>query len=263
MPSIFNMNIKKNKILNFKISILTIEMLVNEIKYILKVKKKSYICISAVHGSVESIFNKKYRLAHDNALIATADGKPIYWALKLLGNKNVNHLPGYLVTDEICKIANHYNYNIGVYGSTNDVLNKFVKNLKKKYKKIKFTYLFSPPFRKLTLNEIKDIQTKINKSNIDILFVALGAPKQEIWMHDNYKKINCLSVGIGAAIDFISGNKNMAPKFMEYLGLAWLFRLISEPRRLFMRYFITNTLFIYFFSIQYIKFKLKINYGQK
>ena len=66
------MKIKKIKILNFKISILTLEMLVNEIKYILKVKKKSYICISAVHGSVESIFNKKYRLAHDNALIATA-----------------------------------------------------------------------------------------------------------------------------------------------------------------------------------------------
>ena len=187
------MKIKKIKILNFKISILTLEMLVNEIKNILKVKKKRYICISAVHGSVESIFNKQFRLAHDNAVIATADGKPIYWALKLLGNKNVSHLPGYLVTDEICKIANHYNYNIGIYGSTNDVLNKFVKNLKKKYKKIKFTYLFSPPFRNLTLNEIKDIQTKINKSNIDILFVALGAPKQEIWMYDNYKKINYLS----------------------------------------------------------------------
>lgn len=257
------MKIKKIKILNFKISILTLEMLVNEIKNILKVKKKRYICISAVHGSVESIFNKQFRLAHDNAVIATADGKPIYWALKLLGNKNVSHLPGYLVTDVICKIANHYNYNIGIYGSTNDVLNKFVKNLKKKYKKIKFTYLFSPPFRNLTLNEIKDIQTKINKSNIDILFVALGAPKQEIWMYDNYKKINCLSIGIGAAVDFISGDKNLAPKFMENLGLAWLFRLISEPRRLFMRYFITNTLFIYFFSIQYIKFNLKINYGQK
>ena len=255
--------ITKIKILNFKISILTLEMLVNEIKYILKVKKKSYICISAVHGSVESIFNKKYRLAHDNALIATADGKPIYWALKLLGNKNVNHLPGYLVTDEICKIANHYNYNIGIYGSTNDGLKKFFNNFKKKYKKINFTYLFSPPFRNLSSEEIKNIQKKINKSNINILFVALGAPKQEIWMYDNYKKINCLSVGIGAAVDFISGNKNMAPKFMEHLGLAWLFRLISEPRRLFMRYFITNTLFIYFFSIQYIKFKLKINYGQK
>ena len=82
-------------------------------------------------------------------------------------------------------------------------------------------------------------------------------------MYDNYKKINCVSIGIGAAIDFISGNKKMAPRIMEFIGLAWLFRLISEPRRLFMRYFITNTLFIYFFSIQFVKFKLKINYRQK
>ena len=67
---------------------------------------------------------------------------------------------------------NHYNYNIGIYGSTNDVLNKFVKNLKKKYKKINFTYLFSPPFRDLSSEEIKNIQKKINKSNINILFVA-------------------------------------------------------------------------------------------
>jgi N-acetylglucosaminyldiphosphoundecaprenol N-acetyl-beta-D-mannosaminyltransferase len=84
------------------------------------------------------------------------------------------------------------------------------------------------------------------------LFVALGAPKQEIWMYDNYKKINCVSIGIGAAIDFISGNKKMAPKFMEFLGLAWLFRLLSEPRRLFWRYFVTNTLFIILFFFQII-----------
>ena len=246
------MLIKKIKILNYKISVITLKLFNDKLNQFLKFKRSSYICVSAVHGAVESVFNKKYKLAHDKADIAVPDGRPIFWALKLLGNSNIDHLPGYLVTNEICKLANKKDYKIGIYGSTDNVQRKFIKNIKKKYKNIKFTYLFSPPFRKLSIKEKKNIQKKINKLQVDILFVALGAPKQEIWMHDNYKKINCLSVGIGAAIDFISGNKKMAPKFMEFLGLAWLFRLLSEPRRLFWRYFITNTLFIFLFFFQII-----------
>ena len=174
-----------------------------------------------------------------------------------MGNLNVDHLPGYFITNEVCKFVNKKNCNIGIYGSTNSVQKKFVKNIKKKYKKIKFTYLFSPPFKKLNNYEKRKIQIAINKSKVDILFVALGAPKQEIWMYDNFKKLNCVSIGIGAAIDFISGNKQLAPKFLEHIGLAWLFRLISEPRRLFFRYLITNSLFLYFFTLQYFKFKYK------
>ena len=250
--------IKKAKIIEYYISIVTIKKFLIELeKNLNKRKKNSYICVSAVHGAVESIYNKKYKNAHNNSLISVPDGRPIYWALKLLGYLNVDHLPGYYVTNEICKLANKKRYKIGIYGSTEYVQRDFIKNIKKKYKNIKFTYLFSPPFRKLTLKEIKNIHKEINKSKIDILFVALGAPKQEIWMYDNYKKINCVLIGIGAAIDFISGNKKMAPKYMEFLGLAWLFRLISEPRRLFLRYFITNSLFLYFFTLQYIKFKFK------
>jgi N-acetylglucosaminyldiphosphoundecaprenol N-acetyl-beta-D-mannosaminyltransferase len=250
--------IKKVKILKYNISIVTIKKFFKCIEKILKKKNRnSYICVSAVHGAVESIYNKRYRKAHNNSIIAVPDGRPIYWALKLLGNLNVDHLPGYFVTNEICKLVNNKNYKIGIYGSTAVVQKKFIKNIKKKYKNIKFTYLFSPPFRKLSLKEVKNIQKEINKSKVDILFVALGAPKQEIWMYDNYKKINCVSIGIGAAIDFISGNKKLAPKLMEFLGLAWLFRLISEPRRLFLRYLVTNSLFLYFFTLQYIKFMFK------
>jgi N-acetylglucosaminyldiphosphoundecaprenol N-acetyl-beta-D-mannosaminyltransferase len=243
---------KKIKILNYLISAINNKKLIEIINYYCSSQKKNYICVSAVHGAVESLYNIKYKIAHNNAVIAVPDGRPIYWALKLLGNPKVDHLPGYFVTNEICKLANKKKYKIGIYGSTEDVQRDFIKNIKKKYKNIKFTYLFSPPFRKLSLKEVKNIHKEINKSKVDILFVALGAPKQEIWMYDNYKKINCVSIGIGAAIDFISGNKKMAPKFMEFLGLAWLFRLLSEPRRLFWRYFVTNTLFIILFFFQII-----------
>ena len=243
---------KKIKILNYLINTITIKEFIKNLEHFIKFKNSEYVCVSAVHGAVESVFNQKYKLAHDKAAIAVPDGRPIYWALKLLGNSKVDHLPGYFVANEICKLANIKKYKIGIYGSTEDVQQDFIKNIKKKYKNIKFTYLFSPPFRKLSLKEVKNIHKEINKSKVDILFVALGAPKQEIWMYDNYKKINCVSIGIGAAIDFISGNKKMAPKFMEFLGLAWLFRLLSEPRRLFWRYFVTNILFIVLFFFQII-----------
>jgi len=250
---------KKNKvkIINYLITPIKKETFINTLEDFIKTKKKTFICVSAVHGSVESLYNRKYKISHDKAGIAVPDGRPIYWALKLLGHSDTDHLPGYFVTAEICKLANKKKCKIGIYGSTKDVQRNFIKNIKKKYKNIKFTYLFSPPFRKLNPKEVKNIHKEINKSKLDILFVALGAPKQEIWMYDNYKEINCVSIGIGAAIDFISGNKKMAPKHMEFLGLAWLFRLISEPRRLFFRYFVTNSLFLYFFTLQYIKFKFK------
>jgi N-acetylglucosaminyldiphosphoundecaprenol N-acetyl-beta-D-mannosaminyltransferase len=243
---------KKIKILNYLINPITIKEFIKKLEHFINLKNSKYVCVSAVHGAVESVFNKKYKLAHDKADIAVPDGRPIYWALKLLCNPKVDHLPGYFVTNEICKLANKKKYKIGIYGSTEDVQRDFIKNIKKEYNNIKFTYLFSPPFRKLSLKEVKNIHKEINKSKVDILFIALGAPKQEIWMYDNYKKINCVSIGIGAAIDFISGNKKMAPKFMEFLGLAWLFRLLSEPRRLFWRYFVTNILFIVLFFFQII-----------
>ena len=98
--------------------------------------------------------------------------------------------------------------------------------------------------------ENKKIITEINKSKVDILFVCLGCPKQELWMHKNKNQLKCTMIGIGAVADFLSGNKILPNKFFEYLGLAWLIRLISEPRRLIWRYFSTNFLFIFLFILQ-------------
>ncbi len=135
------MLIKKIKILNYKISIITLKLFKDKLNQFLKFKKKSYICVSAVHGAVESFYNKKYKISHDKADIAVPDGRPIYWALKLLGHTDVDHLPGYFVTNEICKLANKKKYRIGIYGSTDNVQQDFIKNIKKKIQKYKI-YLF-------------------------------------------------------------------------------------------------------------------------
>ena len=124
------MLIKKIKILNYKISIITLKLFNIKLNQLLKFKKKSYVCVSAVHGAVESFYNNKYKISHDNADIAVPDGRPIYWALKLLGHTDVDHLPGYFVINKICNLANKKKYKIGIYGSTEDVQRDFIKNIK-------------------------------------------------------------------------------------------------------------------------------------
>jgi N-acetylglucosaminyldiphosphoundecaprenol N-acetyl-beta-D-mannosaminyltransferase len=241
---------RKIKIVNYLINSITINFVLKKILYFLRDKQSHYICISNVHSCVESFKNKRFQQAHNSADLALPDGRPIYWALKLLGAKNAEHLPGYYVTEKICEIANKKKIKIGFYGSTNENLKKIKTNLKKKYKKLTIKYIYSPPFRTLGKLEDKEIISKINKSKVDILFVCLGCPKQELWMYQHKNKLKCTMLGIGAVADFLSGNKILPNKFFEYLGLAWLIRLITEPRRLFWRYFSTNFLFIFLFFLQ-------------
>ena len=245
----------KIRIINYLINNISLSNLLNKVINWHKDKKAHYICISNVHSCIESFKDKRFKQAHNSADLALADGRPIYWALKLLGSKNAEHLPGYYITDKICELANKKKIKIGFYGSTNENLKKIKLNLKKKYKKLRIEYIFSPPFITLSKLEDKKIISKINKSKVDVLFVCLGCPKQELWMHEHKKNLKCIMIGVGAVADFLSGNKILPNRFFEYLGLAWLIRLISEPKRLFWRYFSTNFLFIFLFLLQICKLK--------
>lgn len=241
---------KKIKIIKYLINPISIKILKKIIFDWTRFKKSKYICLSNVHSCIESYKNIEFRMAHNSADLAVADGRPIFWALRLLGFKNSEHLPGYLVTEKICEFANKKNISVGFYGSTSKNLSKIKTKLHKKYKNLKINYLYSPPFRKLSLKDEIKVFKDIKKSKIDILFVCLGCPKQELWMYKNKNRLNCTMLGIGAVADFLSGNKILPNKFFEYLGLAWLIRLITEPRRLFWRYFSTNFLFIFLFFLQ-------------
>ena len=249
------MKIKKVKIINYLINPITIKQLLNFILIQKKNKVGRYICVSNVHGCIESFFNKKFKIAHNMANIAIPDGRPIFWALKLLDTNNAEHLPGYHVTEKICSHAITNKLKLGFFGSTDKTLNKLEKKLNKKYKNLSINYKFSPPFRKISIEEDKKIISKINQSKIDVLFVCLGCPKQELWMYEHKHKLKCTMIGIGAVVDFLSGNKVLPNKFFEYLGLAWLIRLISEPKRLFWRYTSTNFLFIILITMQLLGLK--------
>jgi N-acetylglucosaminyldiphosphoundecaprenol N-acetyl-beta-D-mannosaminyltransferase len=131
------------------------------------------------------------------------------------------------------------------YGATQTVLNQLIEYCQQKYPDLKIAGAISPPFRVLNkAEEIADINA-INRSKANLVFVALGCPKQEIWMSRMKGEIQAVMLGVGGAFPMLVGVEKRAPKWMQENGLEWFFRLAQDPKRLFKRYLVTNSWFIY------------------
>lgn len=213
-------------------------------------KSGKYVCVSNVHMCMEAFDNQEYSSIINNADLTVPDGKPLVWAQKLLEHKEASHVRGTDLTLELCKEAEKKRIPIGLYGGSQDALDNFNVFLKKKFPDLKTAYSFSPPFRPLTKKEDDLYTAQINESGAKILFVGLGCPKQEIWMAEHKNRVNCVMIGVGAAFDFLSGDKKEAPKWMQNIGIEWVFRLASEPDRLWKRYLKHNPRFVVLFIKQ-------------
>lgn len=213
----------------------------------------AYVCISNVHMCMETYDDIEFRSIVNNADLVIPDGKPISWAQKLLGAKGAEQVRGQDIMNELCSISGEKSLNIGLYGgSSESVLDDVVNTLKCQFPDIRITYRYSPPFRSLSENEDNGIIHNINEAQVNVLFVGIGCPKQERWMAEHKDSLNCVMLGVGAAYDFIAGSKNHAPRWMQRIGLEWLFRLASEPRRLWRRYLKQNPRFVYYFLQQWL-----------
>jgi N-acetylglucosaminyldiphosphoundecaprenol N-acetyl-beta-D-mannosaminyltransferase len=242
------------QILGMPVNVTNKNMAVRGICELAQQKKGAYVCVSNVHMCIEAFDSSEFANVVSNADYILPDGKPLSWAQKLLGHKNAEQVRGQDIVNSLCNLSASQDLKIGLYGGTsNEVLAKVINALENKYRGINITYSFSPPFRPLTNIENHTVEQEINKSEVDILFVGIGCPKQERWMAAHKDNLTCVMLGVGAAFDFISGEKKHAPRFMQKIGMEWLFRLASEPRRLFKRYFTTNPRFVYLFALQLIR----------
>ena len=215
-----------------------------------KINKASFICASNVHMVMESYDDYNFQNIVNTSNLVTPDGMPLVWALKLLGIKNAVRVYGPKLMMDLLSLYSKENLPIGLYGGTEKTKNMLLKILPQKYKGLKINYSYSPPFRKILDEEKKEINQKIIESKCKILFVALGCPKQEKWMFENYKELSIPLIGVGAAFDFIANPKNQAPVLMQKIGLEWFYRLTTEPKRLWYRYLYHNPRFIALFSKQ-------------
>ncbi len=215
-----------------------------------KAKVGKRVCAANVHMAMETYDNPKFADIVNHADLVTPDGMPLVWGLHALGVKDVARVCGPYLTLSVCEAAAGMKLPIALYGGTEESLVDFTNFLVEKYPGIEIACRISPPFRELTPAEDTAYTEQIVASGAQILFVGIGCPRQEIWMAAHQDRIPAVMLGIGAAFNFHSGHVKHAPKWMQVVGLEWLFRLIMEPRRLWKRYFKQNPRFIFLFVKQ-------------
>ncbi len=235
------------KILDVNISVLNIDKACSIIDEMIRMKEKSYVCVAPVSTIVTCQENSVYKELINKADLVTPDGVPVVWLGRLKGFREIRRTYGPDLMTAVCKQGQSKGYRHYLYGGTSLSLEKLEKSLKQRFPDIHIVGRFSPPFRELTLEENEKIIQEINRLEPDIIWVGLGAPKQDFWMSQNRAILSAsVLVGVGAAFDFLSGMKRQAPRWMQRIGLEWFFRLCCEPRRLGRRYLIGNSKFIYY-----------------
>jgi N-acetylglucosaminyldiphosphoundecaprenol N-acetyl-beta-D-mannosaminyltransferase len=206
-----------------------------------------YVCFTNVHAAVTGRLDPAFRAVTNNSFLSLADGKPVYWAARAKGCASIGHVPGpdfMLAALTYFRDRRHF-----LYGSQPHVLERLVPALQAKVPGVNICGAISPPFRPLSEAEHAGYRRAIRDAKADFVWVGLGAPKQELWMAQASPHLpGTILLGVGAAFDFHAGTLRRAPGVLRHLGLEWLFRLLQEPRRLAKRYFVTNTLYLYYLA---------------
>ncbi|WP_342643432.1 WecB/TagA/CpsF family glycosyltransferase [Rhodoligotrophos ferricapiens] len=208
-------------------------------------RESRYVCVANVHMAIEAHRNQDFGDIVQRADLATADGMPLVWMLRFLGERDKQRVPGREQVLALCREAAARGIPIGLFGGTSEVLLRLQQTLESLFPGLQIAFSASPPFRQLSLAEEAEYIDQINSSGVGVLFVGLGCPKQEVWMARQKGRVHAVMIGVGAAFDFIAGVKPVAPSVVQSLGLEWLHRLVHEPTRLWRRYLTTNTIFIF------------------
>jgi N-acetylglucosaminyldiphosphoundecaprenol N-acetyl-beta-D-mannosaminyltransferase len=199
----------------------------------------------AVHGLMEAVTDPDVGAAVSSLDIVAPDGQPVRWALRLLhAVKLPTRVYGPDLMRNLCARAANDSIGIYLYGSTPETCAKLVGALKRNYPRIKIGGVQPDRFREATPDEDAADVSAINASGAGLVFIGRGCPRQEKWTAAHRGRVNAAMIAVGAAFDFLSGSKMQAPNWMQKRGLEWLFRLVSEPGRLWKRYLITNSLYV-------------------
>jgi len=227
----------RQNILGVMVSAIDLDQALEYCQNQIETHQPAYICVAPAHSIMDCYDDKYLKEIFNKSGMTTPDGMAVVWILKIKGNKTVSRVYGPDLLLSLCELSNETGWKHFFYGSTNQVLNQLQINLLAKYPEVNICGTFSPPVQDEKITEQQEVIDKINQLDPDIVWVGLGSPKQEYWMSDHRGKLNApLLIGVGAAFDFLSGNKNQAPKWVQRSGIEWLYRLINEPRRLWRRY---------------------------
>lgn len=241
-----NTRITKTNILGTEFAVFSREGAAKAVYEGRKALSGEYICFANVHVTVTAHDDPSYQKILNGSAYTFADGAPIARLMRKQGFSGAERVAGPDFITDLIGLCCEAGYSHFFYGSSEEVLSLLYSNLTKRFPGIKIAGTYSPPYRELTPEEDREIIEKIESSGADFIWVGLGAPKQEKWMALHRGIFSGVMLGVGAGFDFHAGTVKRAPKTWQRLGLEWLYRLLSDPKRLFKRYFVTNTKFLWY-----------------
>ena len=221
--------IKTCRILGVNIAVTNMAQTVQYIENNLEKLRGKYICVSNVHTTVMAHDNPAYRNVQNSAAIALPDGKPLSVVSRKRGYTEAERVTGPDLMGELFARKNGLKHFF--YGDKEETLQILQQKLKEKYPDIQIAGMISPPFRSLSQEEEKAYIQQINDSGADIVWIGLGAPKQENWMYEHQGMLHGVMIGVGAGFSYHAGLIKRAPKWMQKMSLEWLYRLLIQPTR--------------------------------
>lgn len=238
---------KRVNILGVGVCAVDMEMAVSEIEDWLERREPNYVIAVPAHCIVECLRDNRLRGIYNRAGMVTPDGMPIVWISRLMGQRHVQRVYGPDLMLEVCKRSVPRGYRHFLYGGWPPaVVETLEVRLKERFPGIQIVGSYAPPFRPLTPEEDTSVIERINAVKPDIVWVGLGAAKEEFFVEAHVGKVVApVLIGVGAAFDFHAGLKPQAPRWMMRAGLEWFFRVLTEPRRLGPRYLRDNPVFVW------------------
>ena len=208
-------------------------------------RANTYVCVTGVHGVMESQSDPQLRDIHNRSGLTTPDGMPMVWCGRYAGAAGMTRVYGPDLMLEVCALAAQRGWRMYFYGAAPGVPEELADRLSAMYPGLVVVGTYSPPYRELTESEKSEIAVQIDAAEPDVVWVGLSTPKQERWMHDFRPRVDApVLVGVGAAFDIHAGRLPQAPRWMQRSGLEWFYRLLREPKRLWRRYLSNNPRFV-------------------
>ena len=236
---------RRVEILGVGVSAITMRDATDTLEAWIRQRTPSYVCITGVHGVMESQRDPALKAIHNAAGMVTPDGMPLVWMSRRLGFPQVQRVYGPDLMRAMVALSAERGYRNFLYGGAPGVADRLAAVLTRSHPGLQVVGTICPPFRPLTPEEDAEVVEDINATRPDIVWVGLSTPKQERWMAAHVGRLSApVMVGVGAAFDFLAGEKAQAPRWMQRNGLEWAFRLATEPRRLAGRYFRNNPVFV-------------------
>ncbi len=242
-----NQLLPKRQVLTTAISVGSFDQHVEAIIELGQNRTSSYVCCVNAHMTVECR-DPAFAQIVINADLSTADGMPVLKALNYFHKVDQERVAGNDLLPAIFKKAEKDGLSIFLYGGKADVLKKIVDRAATEFPALRFAGTYSPPFAPLDRMDLQADARLIANSGAHIIMVSLGCPKQEKWMALMKGKVCGVMLGLGGAFLLYAGVDTRAPKWMRNLSLEWLYRLALEPKRLWKRYLVTNSIYMALFS---------------